>query len=115
MKSAVDGWKEFDKSVDYTDVRELLYDLMFSLELNANDFFGWACADSVTVSVFDMWWVLPIVKKYKHSGVSAVMSYIEQSQPIEPHRTENFLKAFKELEELDPQVYSRDYREEEDE
>lgn len=109
MKTTSAGLKDFDRTQDYEDAERLLLNCSFSIELNANDFFGWATAYSVHLSIFDMWWALPIVKKYGRVGISAVMCYIEQQLPIRPHRSFELIKACREIKELDPQVQSRSY------
>jgi hypothetical protein len=88
------------------DAPELLLLLRYSdsIELNANDFFCYASAGSIILAIDNMEWVLPIVKKYKENGIHAVMSYINKMLPIEPWQTEDFLKAYKELEKLNPLI-----------
>jgi len=58
--------------------------------LNANDFFGYACADAVELDTVDLSWVIPIVKKYGVEGVEACMSYIRQCFSVREIRTERF-------------------------
>ena len=85
---------------------KLLLDSAHMILLNANDFFGWACADAVELDVTDLSWVIPIVKKYGDDGVSACMHYVRQQLPLQKYLTEEEHKAYKELEELKPKVYS---------
>jgi hypothetical protein len=78
------------------------------LTLNANDFFGFACADAVEVDPLDLEWIIPIIQKYKGDGVAAVMSFIRKCKPLKSHHTKEFKKAYKELEKLNPQIFSED-------
>ena len=87
---------------------KLLLDSAHMILLNANDFFGWACADAVELDVTDLSWVIPIVKKYGVEGVEACMTYIRQCFPVKEIRTERFEKAYDEIEELKPKVYSEE-------
>lgn len=36
----------------------------FGIALNANDFFNYACADSVQIEYDDFHWAMPIIRKY---------------------------------------------------
>ena len=79
----------------------------FHLSLNANDFFGYACAEAVELDVIDLKWVIPITVKYGQDGLNACMSYIEDSLPIDERRGGNFENALRELRELKPIIYSK--------
>jgi hypothetical protein len=87
---------------------KLLLKNSFFIALNANDFFGWACADVVELDICDLSWVIPIVQKYKDEGIGAVMSYIRKCEPLKPYQTEKFKQAYNELEELSPKVFSEE-------
>lgn len=69
----------------------------FSVTLNANDTFGWACADSVDVDLYDVPKLQEIEEKYGHCGVIAFMAKVRGYDPIEPRRTEKYWAAKKEL------------------
>jgi hypothetical protein len=69
----------------------------FGIALNANDFFGYACADMVMIEYGDFHWAMPIIRKYGIDGEAAVMSKIADSLPIKPHITEKFKNALEEI------------------
>jgi hypothetical protein len=100
-------------SPTYQDKEELeAYKLLlkhsFFIALFANDFFGYACADAVELDTCDLSWVIPIVKKYGADGINACMHYIRQQLPLQEYLTEEEHKAYKEIEELNPKVFSRE-------
>ena len=105
----VDGYtrlEAYNKLINWT----------FSLDINANDFFAWACAHSVEISSGDIDWILDHVQKYGDCGMSACLAYIYNLMPIEPRRTEKFNIALKELQDRNQEVfsdadYSEDYAE----
>ncbi len=78
----------------------------WGIVLNANDFFGFACADAVTVHPLDLEWVLPMYEKYDQVGIDACMSYIAKQKPIQPWITDKFNEAYAEIEKLNPKVWS---------
>lgn len=91
------------------DENNLLKDLIngsFGIEMNANDFFNYACADMVLIDPADLEWVLPIYKKYGWSGIDACMAYIAKRMPIKPHVTKEFEEAYEEIKNINPEVYS---------
>lgn len=85
--------------------KELVYS-SFWFHANANDFFNYACADAVQISVDDLEWVLPIMEKYPAAGLNACMSFIRKQKPIEPWITKEFKAAYAELETLNPTIDS---------
>jgi hypothetical protein len=74
--------------------------------LNANDFFGYSCADAVELDTEDLTWALPIIEKYYIDGVYAVMSYIRKQKPLKEYRTKEFKQADKDIKKLKPKVWS---------
>lgn len=70
---------------------------MFSADFNCNDLYGWACADSTEVVSTDLKWVFDHYKKYGNNGIMASLAYIQNVEPIEPHLTDGFNEAIKEL------------------
>lgn len=78
----------------------------FGILLNANDFFGCACADAVLLDANDIEWAALIVDKYGIDGVNAVMSFIRKEKPLPSYQTDKFEQAYKELEYLNPDVWS---------
>lgn len=100
----LDEWKP-----DTEDLKTIWSIIEYSghgIPLNANDFFAYACSESLMLDTADIHWALPIVRKYSYDGINAVMSYIADKLPITPHITENFNKALEEIKELDPIVFS---------
>lgn len=98
------GWIE-----NTPDINKLIRDLVessFGITLNANDFFWYSTAAALTVDNADLWWVLPIFDKYGNEGVHACMAYIAERMPLEPYQTEGFKKAYAELDEAKPEVWS---------
>jgi hypothetical protein len=79
----------------------------FNIELNANDFFGYACAGSVELCIIDTRWAFPIIEEFGDSGLNAVMSYIEDCLPIEERIDEDFHKALNKITQLQPLIYSK--------
>jgi NADH:ubiquinone oxidoreductase subunit E len=91
---------------DELNALKLIFDYSFWVALNANDFFNYACADCVKLDSEDLEWIVPIVEKYGKDGIHAVMSYIREAQPLKPYVTDKFKQALKELELLNPTIYS---------
>jgi len=88
------------------DAKLLLFHSSFGITLNANDFFQYACADSLEIDAGDYEWIIPIVVKYGDPGIHAVMSYIADTMPIKEWQTERFKAALQEIKELNPEVES---------
>lgn len=87
------------------EANKLVFDCAFQVTLNANDFFNYACADAVTIDMWDLEeWVLPIVQEHGLSGIHACMAFIRKEMPIKPWQTEKFKAAYREIELLDPEV-----------
>ena len=94
------------ESKEELEAFKLLLKYAFAVTLNANDFFGFACADAVEMDTADFSWALPIIVKYKDDGVNAVMSYIAKCKPLEEYQTPEFKQAAEEITKLNPKVYS---------
>jgi hypothetical protein len=73
--------------------------------MNANDFFHYACAQMVTIDRDDIWWVVEHIEKHGDRGVDSAIAYIQNSEPIPPHRTDGFNKAIKELVDRKQEVH----------
>lgn len=81
----------------------------FGIEMNANDFFAYACADGVTLDPGDLPWVLEIISRHgEDDGINACLSYIRNQPPIEPWITEGFKAALADIEAMKPKVLSED-------
>lgn len=89
-----------------TSPLQLIIDSSFSLDMNCNDFFAYACAWGLTVNATDIEWMIPIIEKYNMEGLNACQAYIANTQPIGPYLTENFLLAIEDLKVLNPEVYT---------
>ena len=84
----------------------------FSLEMNCNDFFAWACAYSLNISSDDMTWIVPLMEKHP-AGLNIALAYIANIEPIAPWVTTDFREGMKYLMEIKPFVYSDEsFREE---
>ncbi len=93
-----------------------LLDRSFSLNMNANDFFGFACADAVEVDPLDLDWIIPVVEKYGNDGLNACLCYIRQQLCLENYHTKEMFEALFYISQLNPKVmselgsnYDRDY------
>jgi hypothetical protein len=78
----------------------------FSIDLNANDFFAYACSWSLTINSSDTGWIIPFIETHENVGLDVVMCYIQNKKPIPPYETEEFNLAMQDLIELNPTVYS---------
>ena len=88
------------------DGLKIILEESFSIELNANDFFGYACAMSVSLDALDLEWAIPFVAENPVYGVRAIMCYIQNSLPIKPHRSSGLKNALKSLKKLSPKLNS---------
>jgi hypothetical protein len=77
----------------------------FEIQMNANDFFYYASAHSVSIYIGDFNWVLEHIEKWGNSGLDSCLAYIQNQEPIEPHRTDEFNKAIQELIVTKQEVY----------
>ena len=78
----------------------------FTLDMNANDFFYYACAQSVPIESHDVEWMIPIVMRFSASGLNACIAYVANREPIKPWRTPEFEEAILMLKQLKPIVHS---------
>jgi hypothetical protein len=79
----------------------------FSIDLNANDFFEYACSQAVSVNMSDLQeWIIPFVEEWGDVGVDVILSYIQNQKPIAPYETDEFKKAMDALIKKNPNVYS---------
>lgn len=84
---------------------KVLHGGSFEIQINANDFFHYASAQSVGIDSNDFDWVLDHIEKYGNTGLDACIAYIQNQEPIKPHRTEDFNKALQELLDKKQEVY----------
>lgn len=92
--------KEFDK-----ELLEILAG-SFGISINLSDFFYYATADMILIDYKDLVWILPIYKKYGWEGIYASASHIAKLTPIKEAITPEFERALKEIQLLDPKIYS---------
>lgn len=88
-------------------VWDILEGGMFHIQLNANDFFGYACAYAVELCPVDFRWVLPIIEEFGSDGFNACMSYIEDCNPILEHITPAYIMALDRITGQQPLIYSK--------
>lgn len=66
----------------------------FEITLNANDFFGYACADAVVVEFgreFDL--LADMVESYGQDGINAFMAWHENCDPLPDYRNPRYEEA----------------------
>jgi hypothetical protein len=78
----------------------------FGVAINLSDFFNYACADMMLIDTKDLYWVLPMYKKYGWDGVDAAVSFIAKQMPIKPRINDKFKEAYAEIEKINPEVHS---------
>lgn len=73
---------------------EMILNDAFGVVLNANDFFGYACADAVQVDFLEHGEkLIDMVRRFGGDGSSAFMAWHERAEPIPPHRTDGYREA----------------------
>jgi len=91
------------KLAEVSAVAKYLYDNAFAIELNANDTFGYACADSVRVSIEDLPKLLEMDEKFGNDGTLAFMALVEgcdvlkELQSDKYHEAVAYLKGYRPL------------------
>lgn len=93
-----------------TEVYKRIIRDAFTVSLNCNDFFAYACAWAMEVFPEDIEWMAKFAASKKEEdfwpAVSACMAYIANREPIKPHVTETFLKFIEELKDAEQIVYT---------
>ena len=69
----------------------------FQLQLNAGDFFYFACAQMLNVVSEDVEWVVEHIQQFGDDGLYSAMAYIQNQEPIKPYLTDKFNEALKVL------------------
>lgn len=82
-----------------------LHRSMFTGQFNANDFFHYACAQMVHIVEEDFHWILEHIDKFPEEGMNACMAYIQNCEPLEPYRNDEFNQAIKELVDRKQEVF----------
>jgi len=88
------------------DPMSIILDSAHFICLNCNDFFAYSTADALELDCIDLDWVVPIVKKYDTAGLYACMAYIRKCKPLKDYIDDDFNSAYKELEELNPKIWT---------
>jgi len=78
----------------------------FGVAINLSDFFNYSCADMMLIDTQDLYWVLPMYKKYGWDGIYAAVSFIAKQMPIKPNINDKFKEAYAEIEKINPEVHS---------
>jgi hypothetical protein len=79
-----------------------LLDDTFQLQLNAGDFFYFACAQMLNVVSEDVEWV---VEQFSDEGLYSAMAYIQNQEPLPPYITIKFTDAMKVLVDRKQEVF----------
>jgi hypothetical protein len=82
-----------------------LLDDTFQLQLNAGDFFYYACAQMLNVVSEDVDWVVEHIQQFGDEGLYSAMAYIQNQQPINPYLTIKFTDAMKVLVDRKQEVF----------
>lgn len=78
---------------------KFLDDYACYVDLNANDTFGYACADTTTIDVQELPGVIELERLFGIDGVTAFMAHKRQADPIPPHITKKYKEARKYIQE----------------
>jgi hypothetical protein len=72
---------------------KLIFNNAFTIVLNSNDFFGFACADATDIQCP----AFPVLKRlafeYGQEGINALASTVADADPLEEHQTEKYKEA----------------------
>lgn len=77
----------------------------FNIELNANDYFYYATAMSVTIDYLDYRWILETIDKFPERGMDGCMAYIQNQTPISPWVTTKFTEVIEYLKNKNQEVF----------
>lgn len=81
---------------------KFLDDYAFHIVLNANDTFGYACADAVDVSVEDLPKLLEVEKLFGADGVTAFMALVREEEPLTELQVDKYWEAVEYLKDYKP-------------
>ncbi len=76
---------------------ETLHGNSFGMVLNANDFYGYSCADTQYLEDISYDKAIDMIEKFGLDGLNALMSKHSGNTPIEPHLTDKFKQAIEYL------------------
>lgn len=71
----------------------------FSVDLNMNDTFGYACAESYNMDIHELDFVLCVYEQYEDDGINAFVAIRNKQDVIKPLQTEKYLEAKKQIKE----------------
>jgi len=74
------------------------------IEINANDTFYYASADTTSVDVWDLWKAVEVESLYGAAGVIAFQAKIRDEEPLETWQTEKYKQAKEYLKSWVPHV-----------
>lgn len=78
---------------------KFLDDYACFIELNANDTFGWGCADSVAIDIQELPGLMELEKLFGSDGITAFMSVKREQDPIPQLINKKFKEAKKYIQE----------------
>ncbi len=78
---------------------EFLDRYAFFIDLNANDTFGWACAESETIDITELPGLIELERLFGPSGITAFMSVKRDQDPLSQLIDNNFKEAKKYIKE----------------
>jgi len=79
------------------DLWKFLSDYSHGITLNANDTFGWGCAESCEVDILDIPKLRQMETKYGYEGVLAFMAKVKKEDPLSQLVNARYKAAKKEL------------------
>lgn len=81
--------------IEISKLRLLLKRHSFStrIELNANDTFAFACADSVVINEDGLFLFVECHERWGNDGVTAFMAAVRGEAPIQPWITDKYVEA----------------------
>ena len=65
----------------------------FWFELNMNDTFAFACADSEEMCPLDFEKIIPVIAEYGHDALTAYAAFKRDAEPEGPSLNDNYKKA----------------------
>lgn len=87
------------------EIVDLLYGNANLIVLNANDTFGWGCADAVEIMVEDLPKLLEVKKLYGNDGINAFMALVRREDVMDECQNKTYWEAKKFLKDYRPCVW----------
>ena len=88
--------------MDMKTLLDFLGDYTFGIILNANDTFGWACADITNIDIEDLPALLDVYQRFGGDGVIAFQAHYRDEVPIGPLKTDAYKLAMEYLKDFIP-------------